>query len=138
MALHKAADEIARASNVDIKFDTRGTAHPLGEDEEIAAYRIGREAVMNAVKHADAHEVRIRLSYGQESTTLVVSDDGHGFSVNEANATEHAHYGLAGMQERALGIGATLDIHSDAQRGTRVCLRIPTADTPLSVSPPAV
>ena len=84
---------------------------------------------MNAVKHATPKEVCIRLTYGRARTTLVVLDDGQGFAADDAERPGRVHFGLDGMQERALGIGAALDIRSSPGDGTRVRLRIPTLDS---------
>jgi signal transduction histidine kinase len=101
-------------------------ADPSSPDEEraTALYRIAQEAVTNAIKHACANTIRIRLS-GEAGgrVRLCVEDDGIGLSAPAFSGVEH-HYGLVGMQERAVMIGALLEIVSAPGEGTGVRVEV--------------
>jgi two-component system sensor histidine kinase UhpB len=107
----------------------------LGADAEVALYRIVQEAVANAVRHADAARVVVRLGVEGNEVVASVEDDGRGFDVKDTEA-ERACLGLLGMRERALYIGGTLELDSAPGRGTRVHVRAPAA-TRLVQSAPA-
>ncbi|MEO3744784.1 sensor histidine kinase [Plantactinospora sp. B5E13] len=68
---------------------------------EATAYRIVQEAVANAVRHADAERIEVRLGYRVDGLTVTVRDDGRG-------ATGPPGNGLRGMAERAAGLGGWL------------------------------
>ena len=72
-------------------------------------------------RHAQASAVRVRLSRGVESLTLVVQDDGRG--VDAARASEGL--GLLGARERAAALGGTFDVQSTPGAGVRIALQLP-------------
>jgi signal transduction histidine kinase len=86
-------------------------------------YRIAQESVNNAVKHARATHVDIRLSQSDGAITLEISDDGQGMPKNKARV--HG-LGLGVMQHRASVIGAELTIHSKRGEGVTITCRLRT------------
>jgi two-component system sensor histidine kinase UhpB len=94
---------------------------PLSEDEELVVYRVAQEALTNVARHAHATRVELRLHQNSARTVLTVRDDGRGLP---AGALPSAH-GIRGMRERAMLIGAQLQIDSKAGRGTEIKLAIP-------------
>jgi two-component system sensor histidine kinase UhpB len=92
---------------------------PLSPEVELVIYRAAQEALTNVLRHADAHEVSVALKQVDGQVVLRVRDDGSGLPP-EANAG-----GLRGMRERAMVIGAQLEILSGARRGTEIVLRVP-------------
>jgi len=98
---------------------------------ETTALRIGREAVLNAVKHAAPRRVKVDLEYGPRVLTLRVSDDGTGIAQEAMEAAARGeHWGLAGMRDRAQRAGGTLEISSEPGRGTIVSVSLPMGQTP--------
>ncbi|MGO9337987.1 MAG: two-component regulator propeller domain-containing protein [Terracidiphilus sp.] len=94
--------------------------------EEI--YRIARELLRNAYRHAHAQSIEAELRYDYEAFLLIVRDDGKGIDPNVLKDRGRAgHWGLPGMYERAEGMGARLDIWSEAGAGTEVRLTVPAA-----------
>jgi PAS domain S-box-containing protein len=91
-------------------------------------YRIARELLRNAYRHARARNIEAELRYDDDAFLLIVRDDGKG--INPKVLQDHGragHWGLPGMYERAEGIGARLDISSEAGAGTEVRLTVPAA-----------
>ncbi|MET7751390.1 sensor histidine kinase [Micromonospora sp. NPDC005367] len=78
-----------------------GEPRPMPRAVEATAYRIVQEAVANAVRHADAHRIEVRLGYRPDGLTLTIQDDGRGAGGPPGN-------GLRGMAERATGLGGWL------------------------------
>jgi two-component system nitrate/nitrite sensor histidine kinase NarX len=91
----------------------------LHASEEMQLLRIVQEALANTRKHADAHAVRIMVSFDGEELTLLVEDDGIGFEQAPAGRPGE-HIGLSIMQERASRMGGELRIESEPGEGTRV------------------
>ncbi len=91
----------------------------LGQDVELVVYRIAQEAITNALRHAGATTIEVRLQRLPGGVELTVSDDGRGLPAELPGDTA----GISGMRERAALVGATLDI--DGDDGTVVRLRLP-------------
>lgn len=86
---------------------------------EYAAFMVAREAVENALRHASATAVALRLSGSALGLLLEVSDNGVGMPADAIVRT--GHLGILGMQERAHAIGAGVTVDSGATGGTRIC-----------------
>ena len=86
--------------------------------------RIVVEALNNVEKHTDAKEVIIRSDIKDAMFVLQIIDFGAGFSLEKPNLK--GHYGMQGMQERAISLGGTLDVTSVVNECTTVTLKIPT------------
>ena len=99
----------------------------LPSDAETTLYRIAQEALTNVAKHARARHVDVILERRTDYVLLVVEDDGVGFDPAAGGGTEG--FGLAGMQERAALVGATLEIESAPDAGTTILVRM-TANAP--------
>jgi signal transduction histidine kinase len=122
VALHKAA----RGAPVDLEVTITGERRRLSPDVEIVAQRIGREAVRNALRHADARHISVVIAFKAHHLCLEVCDDGVGFDAAHVNPSEgRGHWGLVGMGERARKAGGTLDVRSAPRAGTVVALRVP-------------
>ncbi|MDG9717271.1 sensor histidine kinase [Streptomyces sp. DH24] len=95
----------------------------LAPETELVLYRVAQESLTNAARHADARRIEVSLRPSGDALVLAVTDDGRGVSA----ACEGA--GIRGMRERALLIGASLDILPGPGRsGTRVRLAAPVAE----------
>lgn len=98
------------------------TLHPLMRDE---VYRIGREALINAFRHARANHIEVELRYSSGEFRLLVRDDGTGIDSKMLESGRDRHWGLVGMHERAERIGAQLHVLSRASAGTEIELSVP-------------
>jgi signal transduction histidine kinase len=86
---------------------------------------------VNVCRHAPGAAVRVTLSATDHRINLTVEDDGPGLMSNDAiSAAEVAgRMGIAGMRERVLAVGGTMDIGPAEQRGLRVAISMPTAES---------
>lgn len=96
--------------------------HPLIRDE---IYSIGREALVNALRHSGAREIELEVDYQPSHVCVTVRDDGCGIDEQVLRVGRTDHWGLLGMQERAEGIGARLRVWSRRETGTEVELIVP-------------
>ncbi|MGA2596232.1 MAG: two-component regulator propeller domain-containing protein [Bryobacteraceae bacterium] len=105
-----------------ISEGSRRSLHPVLRDE---VYRIGREALVNAFRHAKAKSIEIELDYSPNSLRVLIRDDGCGIDGETLRGGREGHWGLSGMRERADRIGARLRLWSGAGAGTEVELWVP-------------
>lgn len=110
-------------AHVTATLDVLGDARllPLNVSEEL--YLILREATRNAVRHADASEIRLRMEITEEVVAAAVADNGRGFRVAQAAATPTG--GLPSMRERAELLRGDLSVTSIPGGGTTVRVRVP-------------
>ena len=115
-------------SGIEAGFHTAGLGKKrLPFEIETNLYRIAQEALNNIQKHAEAKTVSVLLEKRGDTLTLIVEDDGKGFSVkNKKN--RGTGLGLVGMSERAKIIGGDLEIESAKGKGTTVFVRVPFAE----------
>jgi two-component system, NarL family, sensor histidine kinase UhpB len=100
----------------------------LPGDVETALYRVTQEALANAVKHADATKIHVRLVTKPGFVSLAVIDNGRGFGGADAlHGDGHAGVGLLSIKERVELAGGSLNIESAVGRGTRLYVVIPLA-----------
>ena len=127
-AFQEVVEEISNGRDTTFKTVVEGNVrklHPVIQEE---AYRIGREALINALTHSEGHHVEVEIAYDSRQFRLRVRDDGRGFDpgiLNEGGRPNH--WGLPGMRERAERIGGELKIWSGHQTGTEVELLVPGA-----------
>ena len=112
-------------SSVTFRASVEGTPrdlHPILRDD---VYRIAREALRNAYRHAQASHIEAEVTYGVREVRLRIRDDGKGIDPQHLNAGRARHWGLTNMRERAQQIGSELNLWSEVGAGTEVDLRIP-------------
>ena len=121
-ALRLYATEVEDLFGIVCRFQCDGTV--LIHDAPMAThlYHIAQEAVNNAIKHAGAKTITIRLFCGESEGTLIIKDDGTGIQRPPA---PHAGVGLHIMNYRAGIIGGNLEIRREHPRGTAVTCRFP-------------
>jgi len=124
-AVETAARRLTAGTLITIRLSVSGRERRLPAAHETAVLRIAQEAVANAVRHARARTIRLRLAYGTRRLRVAVIDDGRGFTVEEDFRSYAGHWGLLGMQERAAGLGGALVVRSAPGRGTKVALLLP-------------
>jgi signal transduction histidine kinase len=115
-----------------IHFDATGPIRRLPPDLELAAYRIVQEALNNAVQHSAASQIWAEVRFEQAHLVLSVSDDGQGFEAPALPDTlaRQGHFGLMGIQERAMLYGGQVTIDSAPGLGTTITVRLPYPTRP--------
>jgi signal transduction histidine kinase len=111
------------ASGVDGRVEVRGSEPRQAGEWSIAAFRIVQEALTNALRHARATRIVVRLRFGPAGRLAVtVADDGAGFDVEPlmAGGVRDENFGIAGMAERAEMAGGKLRIRARQGGGTVV------------------
>jgi signal transduction histidine kinase len=125
-ALRWWAGEVGKRAAIEVVMLEPDGGLRLSSELETALFRIAQEALENAARHAAASRIEITLRIFEQRLELAVRDDGHGFDAEAVLADdERASWGLTWMRERALAIGARLQIESAPGFGTRVVVELP-------------
>jgi len=124
-ALSRVPHELGVQPEIEFSAIVSGRQQPLRPSIGHEAYRIGREALVNAFRHSRAKRVEVELQYADTGLRMRVHDNGCGIDPQVLRTGRQAHWGLAGMRERATRIGGLLEISSSATDGTEVQLSVP-------------
>lgn len=89
---------------------------------EVALFRLIQESVQNAIKHADATLIQVKIEMKQTNVIVVIKDNGKGFNVE---AKKDGSFGLLGMKERVELLDGEISIDSTAGSGTLIMLNLP-------------
>ncbi|MFI0486803.1 GAF domain-containing sensor histidine kinase [Actinomadura sp. 9N215] len=123
-SLRKHVEVLDRAHEATVRI-AADEAVVLPEDQEAVAFRITQEALYNALRHAGARIVEVRLGTRDGQAVLEVADDGSGFDASDTAAEQQNGLGLASMRDRAYSIGGELTIDAAPGHGTTVRLEVP-------------
>lgn len=125
-ALERTLREILPGGEIPYRVDTDGDFSRLSAEQSQTLLRICQEAVFNAVRHAEATGIAIRLRVNAYHVEAAVSDNGKGF---DPARLAPGHFGLSIMRERASHFGGTVEIDSAPGKGTEVRVRLPLLET---------
>jgi signal transduction histidine kinase/ligand-binding sensor domain-containing protein len=124
-SLVEVIDHLRRHYAAAIHLSTSGKEQQLQSAacEEVLA--IAKEAILNALKHANATVIDVQIHFSHRSFVLVVKDDGIGINSELLSQREaEGHWGLRGMNERATALGGVIKILPGSIRGTEIVLRL--------------
>ncbi len=126
-ALRWYVKEYQKKCSIDVEFHATGFKERLPAEMETALYRIVQECLTNTAKHAKANRVTITLKEEIDRVYARITDDGDGFDYHALLVTpgQERGLGLAGMNERAVLLDGTLNIHSTPGQGTVIEVTIP-------------
>ena len=126
-ALRRHCYELSQEKGIAIEFKVTKERADMTLSIAGSLYYIVREALLNAIKHAEARRIQVRVTFDQQQVMVAVEDDGIGFEVEPtlAKAEVEKKFGMVGMHERATLLGGNLHVQSAAQSGTKVSAAIP-------------
>lgn len=116
-AIEQACARVAR-TGMNINVVAAGHEPVLSADQKLILFRIFQESLNNALKHAQADRIEVRLADG-DGVRLSIADNGKGFQPSSTK-TSRSGQGLLNMQRRAAVIGYHCDVHSSPGNGTTV------------------
>jgi PAS domain S-box-containing protein len=125
-ALEWLAADVAKFSGLNTNISVKDTPRRFPEEAELVLFRIVQEALRNVWRHANATKADITVEFDDNKTSLTIADNGQGFKLPQTpgNLAKDGKLGLAGMQERAQLIGATLKVQSEPGKGTRITVEM--------------
>lgn len=114
------AREVSRTSKVSVQVNAAPLPEELPDEHRTCIYRIVQEALRNAVRHANARNVRIGLDQSDKQLILTIQDDGHGFVPEREKGL-----GLLGMEERVKHLHGSFQVESAPGAGTSIRVELP-------------
>ncbi len=111
--------EEGRASGLNLTFVVEGTPRSLPAQVELTLYRAVQEGLTNVRKHAAAEEAGVVLRYGEQTTSVLVWDDGQGAVEAEGG------FGLLGLRERVHLLGGEVEVRTAPGEGFRLEVEVP-------------
>ncbi|TLV02718.1 ATP-binding protein [Dyadobacter luticola] len=127
-ALRLLCEQTRNSSGINIQFEEKTTGEPeLGRAMETGLYRIAQEALNNAVKHAQADHIIIKLEQNENRAVLEVRDDGKGFNLNGLKPYQdfsYNHNGMENIRTRAQLMNGEMEIISEINSGTRLIVKV--------------
>jgi signal transduction histidine kinase len=124
-ALQSWAQMWTAGSGITVNVEVTGRPSALRPEIEQNLLRITQEAVTNALKHAEATGIWIKLRRQADQIELDIVDNGRGFEACDPFCLAIGHFGLIGMRERAEHLDGELRLASRPGEGTRVEVAIP-------------
>ena len=118
--------ELSAEPGINFRVIVEGVPSPLRSVIRDDVYGIGREALVNAFRHARPKSIDVHLEYAPSHLRILVRDDGCGIDGQVLESGRDGHWGLSGMRERAERIGARLRVFSRLGSGTEVELQVPS------------
>jgi signal transduction histidine kinase len=124
-ALNETAKRLIGEGSITVDTVTTGDARPVPLHVIDSLFRIGQEAIANALQHGHPRRLRISAHYATRTLRLIVEDDGAGFSIGDRSHQRSNGFGLNGMKLRTESVNGQLDIQSAPGRGTRIVVTAP-------------
>ncbi|WP_047980842.1 sensor histidine kinase [Ornithinibacillus contaminans] len=112
----------AEYNQVKIDFKSIGEVKRINQKYEIAFFRLAQEAIQNAVKHAEASLITVKIEICSNNLNLTIADDGKGF---DPTLKRDKSFGLMGMKERVEMFDGSMEINSTIGKGTKIIIRVP-------------
>jgi len=117
-ALTALASDFSRHTGIPVRRRWDTPLPALSPEQELVLYRVTQECLTNIARHAGASLVELEL-YGEGTSVMLrIADDGRGLDTSPEGA------GIRGMRERALLIGADLEMDSGSASGLEVRLKV--------------
>lgn len=135
--LTNSVEEYARRGSLPIHLEVRLAGCHLTPNEEIHVLHIVREALSNAIRHAKAQQIWVKLvattaANGENLLNVIVDDDGIGLPLQANDAPSPYHHGLNIMRERARSLHGEIRIGPRPDGGTRISLSFAVASAPVA------
>lgn len=126
-ALEMLVRQAGERTSANLRLECEGEPARYDPDLELAAYRIAQEELNNALQHAQAHTIVMRVTFAADELTLSVTDDGVGFELPQQPdvLTQAGRFGLVGLRERAAQFGGALQVRSAPGAGAQVSVVLP-------------
>jgi PAS domain S-box-containing protein len=124
-ALYDYCQRVERQTGIQVSYQD-GTLANLASHTQISIFRVVQEALTNIVKHSGATCVEVDLKKDAREIRISVCDNGRGFTHQHMIDRDISRgLGLIGIQERIEALGGSLEVISQAGRGTRLMANIP-------------
>ena len=120
--IRKNASKLIGERDLGFAVSTQGNAVPLPPDVTRQLSRICEEGITNALRHANAANIKLTIDFGTKGVAFALTDDGCGFTPNKVGP---GHFGLHIMNQRARRLGGDLSVQSALGSGTTISIAVP-------------
>ena len=121
--LRKLTERLDRGSLIDVECKVDGAAYDFHSSAMHEITMASREAIYNALLHANPTRIQVHANFGKDEFALTVEDNGSGFETT--SYPQEGHYGLVGIQERIKRLGGSVNVKTALARGTGIYIRVP-------------
>src|SRR6266853_535173 len=117
--------EVATGRGLRLRVFVCGKPWTLDSAIQEQLFLIGREAIINTLRHSQATKIEVEIQYQHDLLRVFVRDNGCGINPRTVQRECDSHWGLRGMRERAENISARFAVWSRTGAGTEMCVAIP-------------
>lgn len=123
-AIEREFERLSLTGKFIVNFKVLGDVVYFDAEKELIIFRIIQESLNNIIKHSNAKNVLIKILFVPNLLTILISDDGNGFSVNTYSDAKGSA-GLKNMRARAAALQGSIEIISSHNNGTNISIHIP-------------
>jgi len=125
-AVEQLVEQVQDQHGIPISLEDDGRPKPLTIDGSVVLFQATRELLLNVVKHATAHRIRVSMNRLDNTVEITVQDDGVGFHVSRHGFRpgRQGGYGLFSIRERLEYLGGKVTVESTPGRGTKAALAL--------------
>ena len=116
-----------------VQIDAKDNLNQLDSHMRMLLFQTIRELLFNVVKHAGTSRAQIVLEQNDQRARITISDEGKGFDVTIVMSDPTTAHGLLVVQDRLSLMGCSMEITSEAGKGTQVIIETPLAVNSVSV-----
>lgn len=127
-AIERELSKIRSFGIVTIAYEVEGKSDNLSHIISLTVFRVIQEVCNNVLKHAQATNITVKLSFMKEVLQVIIKDDGHGFDANTVDHFEridNSGFGISMMRERVYLLSGKVEINSRPGEGTEVIIKVP-------------
>lgn len=125
-ALKKLGEDIFEHKKIGFSYKGKLSDQGISDDLTVLLFQIARELMINIVKHAEATQATVTLRRSNDKVTIVVEDNGIGFSPEKVKSRIEGHqFGLFSIRERLSYLGGKIQIYSEEGRGSTISVTAP-------------
>ena len=119
--------QIGAKHGIETEFEDDGQQKPLDDDIRALLFRNVRELLVNVIKHAQAHIVKVSIGRVNEHIHIYVEDDGKGFDLVKvtSRSTEETKFGLFSIRQQLEQLGGQFEIDTEERRGSKITMTAP-------------
>lgn len=128
VTIERTIEKLKTMSAKNINFTVVGEPYNIKPVIGITLLRIIQEACNNAIKHADASLIYVKLIYREKEVVVSIEDDGKGFDMEELDVNsrnDNSGFGLSMMKERVYLLSGNIEMTSKVNAGTRIAVTVP-------------
>lgn len=121
-------EQIMQTNDIKINFTYMNDKNDINSIINFTLFRIIQEACNNVIKHANASDINIALTYNDSVIKLLIEDDGVGFDISEQmeeSCKSSTNFGLSIMKERVYLLSGQIHIESKKNKGTIINIKVP-------------